>query len=1064
MTTRSLLALLACLGFSSLGFGQEPISFARSPDISPDGRQVAFSYKGDIWIVDAIGGVARPVTMHEAHEFMPCFSPDGRSLAFSSNRHGSYDIFVVSALGGRPRRLTFDSGNEIVSGWTPDGKSIVYSCSRGDEFPVRLDLYKIDVEGGREQRITTTEARQGAFSLDGTKLAYVRGPGFSYRQGYRGSANDDIWVANADGSSPVRLTDFTGEDTSPMWSPDGRTIYYVSECLGSPANIVRKSLAAGSKPERVTDHKTEGVRLARMSRDGKWFVYECGGDLWIAASTGAPAPRKLAIEVHADDKENIDRVLTVTQSMTEYSMSADERSVAFTVMGEIFICPTSGGKATRLTDRAANDHAPAWSPDGKKLIFSSDVGGFEDLYLAEPDDPDHSQLSRAHKFKFTRLTFTQEAEVGAGFSPDGRKIAFLRAGQLWTMDPDGSNAKAVVTEASVFDYDWSPDSRNLVFARRDGSFASDLFIIPSAGGQARNITRYGTMHEDVSWSHRGGKIAFISERRRNEPSVFVLSLQKPSTSGALSSSDIDWDEIHLRVTQPAHLHVSEAAISSDGTRVAFRASSHNGDDLWVASVDGNSLTRITNGNMHPQQIHWSRNVPDLLFFRDRLGQLRFLRVGSGVPGDPRANLASAEPGKMPFSAKLTVRRDEQFLEMFDQSCRLLSETFYDPKFGGLNWQAIRAKYRPLVKQVAMREDFFSLVNMMFGELNVSHIALQGITRADAEEQTAELGLLFDPAYSGPGFRIQEVLKRGPADRRGVGLRPGEVVTAIDGKKIEASTNLSQLLNGKVKETVVLEVAVNPTNLSSKRRVEVEATNRQTIADLMYNRWVEHNAARVDQLSKGQLGYIHIKAMDEESLDRFVRALYGENFDKKGLVLDVRFNPGGFTHDQILNYLGGREHTIFRRRDGAQGLVMRSFDRKWTKPIVLLINNRSFSDAEILPSAFRVLGLGKLIGETTGGHVLGTSATRLIDGSRLSLPQLGVATSTGLNLEMTGVQPDIAVEWKPDQISKGFDTQIAKAVEVLDAEVVARQAAAARVAQQNTGGAKSASASAGTPIK
>ncbi len=1061
MTARSLLALFVCLSLSSLVTAQEPISFARSPDISPDGRQVVFSYKGDIWIVDAIGGVARPVTLHEAHEFMPCFSPDGRSLAFSSNRHGSYDVFVVSVLGGRPRRLTFDSGNEIVTGWTPDGKSILYSCSRGDEFPVRPDLYKVDVEGGREQRITTTEARQGALSNDGTKLAYVRGPGFSYRQGYRGSANDDIWIANADGSSPARFTDFMGEDTSPMWAPDGRTLYYVSECLGAPANIIRKGLDTGSKAERVTDHKTEGVRLARMSRDGKWIVYECGGDLWIAATSGAQSPRKLAIEVHADDKENSDRVLTVTQGMSEYSMSADERAVAFTVMGEIFVCPTSGGKATRLTDRAANDHAPAWSPDGKKLIFSSDVGGFEDLYLAEPDDPDHSQLSRAHKFKFTRLTFTPEAEIGAGFSPDGRKIAFLRAGQLWTMDPDGSNAKALVTESSVFDYDWSPDSRHLVYARRDGSFASDLYIIPTAGGQAHNITRYGTMHEDVSWSRRGGKIAFISERRRNEPSMFVLSLQKPSSPDALASPDIDWDEIHLRVTQPATLHVDEGAISSDGTRVAFRASSHNGEDLWVASVDGSSLTRVTTGNLHPQQIHWSRNVPNLLFFRDRAGQLRFMQVGGGIPGSPPV---AAEPGKMAFSAKLTVRRDEQFLEMFDQSCRLLSESFYDPKFGGLNWQAIRAKYRPLVKHVAMREDFFSLVNMMFGELNVSHVALQGMTRADSEEQTAELGLLFDPAYAGPGLRIREILKRGPADRRGVGLRPGEIVTAIDGKKIDAGTNLSQLLNGKVKEAVVLEVAVNQTNLSSKRRVEVEATNRQAIADLMYNRWVEQNAARVDQLSKGRLGYIHIKAMDEESLDRFVRALYGENFDKQGLVLDVRYNPGGFTHDQILNYLGGREHTIFRRRDGAQGLVMRSFDRKWTKPIVLLINNRSFSDAEILPSAFRVLGLGKLVGEATGGHVLGMTSTRLIDGSRLSLPQLGVVTNTGMNLEMTGVQPDIAVEMKPEQIAQGFDAQISRAVEVLDAEVVAKLAAAAKVAQQNAGGTKSASPSAGTPIK
>lgn len=1062
MMLRSMLAGLLVLMAASIGRTQEPISFARSPDISPDGRQIVFSYKGDIWIVDAIGGVARPVTMHEAHDIAPCFSPDGRSIAFSSNRHGSYDVFVVSALGGRPKRLTFDSGNEAVTGWTPDGKAVLYSASRGDEFPTRADMYKIDVSGGREQRMTTTEARQGVMSPDGTKIAYVRGPGFSFRKGYRGSANDDIWICQADGSAPSRFTDFSGEDTSPMWAPDARTLYYVSECLGTPANIVRQRVDS-AKPELLTDHKTDAVRLARISRDGNWIVYECGADLWIVPAAGG-TPRKLAIEVHADDKDNGEQVLTLSQGVSEYAMSTDERSVAFTIMGELFIVPTSGGKANRLTDRAANDHAPVWSPDGKKLVFSSDVGGFEDLYLLESDDAEHPALSRAHKFKQRRLTVSPEAEVGASFSPDGKKIAFLRSGQLWTMDPDGSNAKELVKEGSVFDYDWSPDGRNIVFARRDASFASDLYIISSAGGQARNITRYGTMHEDVSWSRRGGKIAFISERRRNEPSMFVLSLQKPSPPDALASPDIDWDDIHLRVTQPSTLQINEGAISTDGTRVAFRATSHNGEDLWVAAADGSSLTRLTNGNLRPQQIHWSRLVPDLIFFRDRMGQIRFSRAGMPNLSDPRAAGANVEPGKIPFTAKLTVRRDEQFLEMFDQSCRLLSESFYDPNFRGLDWQGIRAKYRPLVKHVALREDFYSLVNLMFGELNVSHVALQAGARPATEEPTADLGLLFDPAYTGPGLRIQEILKRGPADRRGLTLKAGEVVTAIDGKVIDSKTNVAQVLNGKVKETVVVEVSANPGDPAARRRVEIEAVGRAAIADLMYNRWVDQNAARVNQLSKGQLGYIHIKAMDEDSLEKFVRALYGENFDKQGLILDVRFNSGGFTHDQILSYLGGREHTVFRRRDGAQGLVMRSFDRKWTKPIVLLINSRSYSDAEILPNAFRVLGLGKLVGESTGGHVLGTTSTRLIDGSRLQLPQIGIYTNSGLNLEMAGVQPDFAVEAKPDQLARGNDVQITKAVEVLGAEVVARQAAATKVAQQAASAAKTAPTSAGTAIK
>jgi tricorn protease len=220
---------------------------------------------------------------------------------------------------------------------------------------------------------------------------------------------------------------------------------------------------------------------------------------------------------------------------------------------------------------------------------------------------------------------------------------------------------------------------------------------------------------------------------------------------------------------------------------------------------------------------------------------------------------------------------------------------------------------------------------------------------------------------------------------------------------------------------------------------------------MYDRWVERNAARVAQLSKGKLGYIHIPSMDDEGLDRFVRALYSDNFDKEAIVLDVRYNGGGFTHDQVLNYLGGRAHTLFRQREGGQGLVLRSSDRKWTKPLVLLINNRSYSDAEILPSAFRTLGLGKLVGEPTGGFVIGTSSVRLIDGSRLRIPRTGVFTTGGVNMEREGVKPDVLVEPQPDQLAKGIDAQLERAVEVLQADLLASKKNPARVAVQPDGG-------------
>jgi tricorn protease len=1028
---------------------QEPIRLARTPDISPDGKLVAFSYLGDIWVVETIGGTARPVTSHPAHDIGPVFSPDGRSLAFSSNRHGSYDVFVVPVQGGRPRRLTFDSATDLVCGWTPDGKNILFTSSRSTDFPPGPELYLVPAEGGRTRRLTAAEGKEGVYSPSGDRVAYVRGPGTWYRKGYRGSSNDDIWLCNANGADNQRLTSFNGMDTSPMWSADGKTLFYVSEFFGTPANIVRLPVPPvahapgspgkppeGPKPQQFTFHKDDGVRRARISANGAWIVYECGPDLWVVSTKEGAQPRKLAIEVNADDKANPEEVKTFTSGATEFALSPDEKHLAFAVHGKLFRMPVGPrSKVAQLTDGPCNDHGMAWAPDGSRIVFLSDRNGHENLYLLESDDPEHPKFVEAHKFKVKQLTNTPQAEEHALFSPDGKRVSFLRAGKLWTMNPDGSDPKVVVNDGQVLDYDWSPDSRWFVYSRLDGSFASELYIVPATGptpaDPARNVTRYATFNTEVSWSGDGKKIAFLGARR-GDANLHVLNLQKPAAAGFTDKPattpvvTIDWDDIHLRAQTVVPVTATAAAISPDGSRVAFRDARES--DLWVASTSGGQMTRLTTGHAQPRQIAWPpRKVPNLaadhLYFLDGGGQIHLAK-------------SSGEHAVLPFKVKMTVRTEETYTEMFDQSWRYLAEHFYDAKHHGADWNAVRAKYRPLVKHVALKEDLYSLLYLMLGELNASHLGVRGIGRMP-EEMTADLGLIFDESYVGPGLKIKEVLKRGPADRRGVTLFPGDLVLAIDGVEVAANTDVSKLLNGKVDEPVVLQVATEAKTASKdRRRVEIQAADRGRVAHLMYERWVERNAARVAELSKGKLGYIHIPSMDEEGLDRFVRSLYSDNFDKEGIVLDVRYNGGGFTHDRVLNYLGGREHTLFRQRDGGEGLVLRANDRKWTRPLTLLINNRSFSDAEIFPNAFRTLGLGKLVGQPTGGMVIGTYSVRLIDGSEFRIPRTGVFTAKGVNMEREGVPPDVLVEPHPDQLAKGIDVQLDKAVEVLREDVLA----------------------------
>ena len=348
---------------------------------------------------------------------------------------------------------------------------------------------------------------------------------------------------------------------------------------------------------------------------------------------------------------------------------------------------------------------------------------------------------------------------------------------------------------------------------------------------------------------------------------------------------------------------------------------------------------------------------------------------------------------------------------------------------------MRAKYQALVPHVALKEDLYALVSLMLGELNASHLGISG-QLPTPQELTADLGLIFDDAYRGPGLKVAEVLKRGPADKRGLGIKPGDVVLAIDRVTLTEHESVSHLLNNKAGDGVLLDVTSDPSDPKAKRRVEVLAITRDRASELMYDRWVERNTEAVDKLSGGRIGYIHIPTMDDRGLEVFVRALYSDNFDKDAVVIDVRYNGGGFTHDQVLNYLSGKEHTFFRQRDGGEGLVLRNHDRKWTKPLVVMCNNRSYSDAEIFPHAFRTLGLGKVVGQATGGFVIGTTSMRLIDGSQFRLPRTGVYTVKGVNMEKEGVIPDVSVEVTPADWAKGIDTQLAKAVEVVRVDVTA----------------------------
>jgi tricorn protease len=336
-----------------------------------------------------------------------------------------------------------------------------------------------------------------------------------------------------------------------MFAPDGKTLFYVSDVAGTPGaltNIVRQPLdgSSSSPPQSLTHHKEDSVRRARLSRGGEWIVYECGADLWVVSTKGG-TPRKLAIEAYADDKINPDRTVTYTSNMSEFGVANDDHAIAFVVHGQLFCMPRTGGKAKRLTDNPYYDHAPVWSPDSRKLAFLSDRTGHENIYRLESAEANNPAILKANSFKVKQLTRTDAAEQGVNFSPDGKRLSFIRNGRLMTMNLEGDDEKVIVNEPRVIDYEWSPDGRWIAFARLDGSFASEIYIVPSEGATAKdtisNVTGYATFNADITW----GKLA-SSNAVQHAGSIFVMSRGRPAQRAIYQ--DIDFEDVHLRVVQP----------------------------------------------------------------------------------------------------------------------------------------------------------------------------------------------------------------------------------------------------------------------------------------------------------------------------------------------------------------------------------------------------------------------------------------------------------------------------------------------------------------------------------
>ncbi len=1036
----------------------EGILNARQPAPSPDGSEIAFSYMGDLWKVESTGGAATRLTVHEAYDDIPLWSPEGDRIAFSSDRAGNADVYVIPSAGGIPERLTWHSSWDSPQCWDRDGESVLFTSYRDT---LESNLYRVSVHGGLPRRVLYDRGYNTSVSPDGRWLAYVRGRTPWWRQHYYGSAARDIWIRAIDGGPSYRVVRSLYNDDRPMWGADGRSLYFMSERADSVANIwkmivdlpglgeIGKPKAVGG-PFQVTHHAHDGVQMAKVSEDGSLIVYEWDAGVWkLELPDGEPT--EVVISVASDLKWNEDLVLDLSSGVTQFAFSPDETELALVVRGELFVCSFEDGEAgdaRRVTETAAREKDPSWMLDGETLVFASDRTGDYDLYAVTSAEEGEPLLSDALKFETTRLTDSPEDEFSPSISPEGDVIAYMRGDrQLWTMDVDGAHESQLVEEPGILHRAWSPDGRWIAFSRTTMGHKEDIFIVPGGGGEPVDVTGHPNDDFQPRWSDDGKRLSFASRTDDGRYALKYIWLLKDdywktdeereedaedeAEDAAGDAEDegedededegvnviIDFDRINERTITVMNMRggYDFYAQTPDGHYYAFRDRSLQRDNLWLVDWKGSSLTQVSQGGSDPKDLYWDQDGETCYYIDGR-------RISS-VSIDPDSGGVTGR-GSVGFSVRMTVNIPAEREVMFTEAWRLLLNGFYDPEFHGVDWPAIRDKYEPLAMAAYTEEEFRAVVREMLGELSASHL---GIYKwGGGGVSTGRLGVYHDERYDGPGILVRKVIPDSPAEREGIVA--GDYILSIGGHEIAPGENYHVLLEDTAGDEILIEVA---SSADGRDRREVRIRPVGSVHTLVYEDRVRQRREKVERASGGRLGYLHIAGMGTGNLFQFEEDLFAQGKDKDGLIVDIRGNGGGSVHDGILRYLDRRVYgyTMSRGRPPSYNPL-----ELYTMPLALVIDESCYSDAEIFPMGWKALGLGPVVGTPTFGAVIGTNDVPLIDGTMFRVPGSGWYDLTGKNLENWGIEPDVRVDAVPEESSEGADAQLERAVEVLMREL------------------------------
>lgn len=1074
MTPLAAIALLFGLSFNAqvaqdlarANDNEPPIAanILRQPALSPDGATLAFVFDGDIWSVPTAGGTARRLTVTEDNEGDPQFSPDGKWLAFRSVRYGNDDVFVMPSEGGKARRLTFADAQDTPECWLPDSSGIIFSSARRE---YSRDLWVVRTDGGEPWPITGggfgVHEYDANISPDGKRVVYCnRGGNPARRRGYHGHADGDIWVCDFDGTQTKnhkRLTENESHDAYPVFLTDKRIAYVTfagekgSNRVGDLAfvGVDGKQLSRAAEQQVLDPRELTSARgkLAFTSGNyGGWNLY-----VWEMGSRHPFMIKVPEIKLNTDSRRADVRINNLT-SADEFTVSPDGKKIAFVAGGDVFVMPADDNAVPyQVTNTVGEECSPVWSPDSNHIAFTTRMHGVVSAMdlrpLAEGEPPVAlgyrdvpNGVSNLHMDGYGRL-WGAVAEESIQVVLDGVDWGGGKRPDVLTQQIKGNFHGWTLGEGN---FSISPDNEWALFEQANPNYDDHVILAHTVTGEAHAISHLFGSASHPRFSSDGKRVVFINNQE-GDYDVWQIDLTledqefKEDDLGKLFKKEekkekkeednegeeepkpgvqVDLDGVKDRIKRLTTLdgHEFYPVALKDGETTLFIGNSQGQANIWKLTNDpdkGPSLKQLTQSKTGKSRLALSADEKTLWWLDG--GKITSMGVGGG------------KTTTYGFRIEQRRLRTELREAAFDEAVRVMEDYYYDREHHGINWGTTAKRYRKALASVSTGDEYDAVMDELLGELNSSH---QGYTGFDERtdrfrENTGCLGLLFDPVALSQGeWIIREVVKGGPCDQPEGAPAAGNLLKAVNGKLLGPKVNLSELLISTTGKKTVLTYF----NGDGEWEQAVKPISRGSEYGLFYARWVEHQRDLVDKHSDGRLGYVHIRAMNDSSLRNFKHELGDEMLGKDGVVIDVRYNGGGRTAVDVLEILIKRPWLM--RQWGGLHRVSENIYRSVAleKPSILMINQASFSNAEILAEGFRKLEIGQIVGVDTAGGVIGTGSYNLLDGSRMRLPSSGAYTVEGENLELVGRKPDVFIENTPEELDRGIDRQTEAAVKAL----------------------------------